>query len=666
MVARPPLRLAPADALALLLIVAAVVPLAVLAQKAAFHCDEFNVVYHATAFRLGDFARPGRPGLLWLLLVPLVGFRDPLVAMSVLRATAVAASAATLVLVWRLARGAPAGEGAPAWRVWAGPLAVLLLGFSGSFLDHAFEVRTDTYVLPLVLAALLWLTGPALRWRDAALAGVALGAAVLFSQKTAYNVGGLVVGYALWAAARPGPWRARLVPPLLRLCVAGGVAVALVGLWYGAMALINDPQATFVQSNIATAKATAFTHSYTLGRKAQWLWESMAEGPLVWWVGLAGLIAVLARLRWGDGRPAAAGAIGAVLVASITWHRGFHHYYIASIQPYLAVAGGVLAAWLAAGVTRLVQRDPAFAASLLAVVLLLGSLGTYVPSWRDGAAASWRYQRGVLSDAARYSGGPVPYWDGMGMMPGYPHVGVFMTRSTRLGARNRYEAQGGVFEEAFIATIEERAPVFFVRNYFTRAKYFYRPEQRALYEHYVAVRPNLYFLAVRMSVGVSHRDELRRRTEVLRSGRYRVHFRGGWRGQAWIGGQPVADGDVVALEAGPIDLVARPSEGRGELVAVWGEDTPVADPAEHVDYSMFARPTRDRYQTYDRNKRRKDADLTHQDLLTPASYKPAEYEERRARHLRWQADCRRVLGRAIEPDSDAPPLRPPPRGRDDG
>jgi len=645
-------RLAPADVVALLLILASVIPLAVLAQRASFHCDEFNVVYHATAFGLGDFARPGRPGLLWLLLVPFVQLDDPAVVMAALRWSAVAATTATLLLVWRLARGAPRRDGGgPRWRSWAGPLAVLLLGFSGSFLDHAYEVRTDTYVLPLVLGALLALTRPALRKREAVIAGVALGAAVLFSQKTAYNVGGLVLGYSVWALARPEPWARRWVAPLRSLAIAGGVSGVLVLAWYGLMGVINDPEATFVSSNFATAKATAFTHQYTLGHKAEWLWESMDEAPLLWFGGLLGLAAACARLRWRDARPLAVGAVAAVLVASITWHRGFHHYYIASIQPYLAVTGGLLAAWGAAGVTRLIRRDPAVAASLVLVLCLVGSLGSYVPSWRQSSAASWRYQRGVLQDAARYTGGPVPYWDGMGMMPGYPHVGVFMTRNTRLGFRGRVQAQGGSYESAFVTTIEDRAPVFFIRNYFTRAKYFYRPEQRALFEHYVAVRPNLYFLALRMSVDGEKGGERLRTVRVLREGRYSVHFAQGWEGQAFIDGRPVAGGDVIDLAAGDVVLSARPTQGRGELVAVWGENTPVAEPGEHVDYSMFARPTRDRYQTYDKKKRRKGADLTHQDLLTPEEWRSSGFDDRRARHLAWQADRRNVLDSAIAPES---------------
>ncbi len=49
----------------------------VYAQRAAFHSDELNVLHHVSKFASGDVGRPGRPGLLWFLLTPLMALDDP-------------------------------------------------------------------------------------------------------------------------------------------------------------------------------------------------------------------------------------------------------------------------------------------------------------------------------------------------------------------------------------------------------------------------------------------------------------------------------------------------------------------------------------------------------------------------------------------------------------
>ena len=119
------------------------------ALTAALHCDETNVFRHVTRFQNGDFIRPGRPGLLWLLLLPLNFLPEPALSVHAYRLVSTAASFVTLAFVAGLAlrpRGdepAPTREGA-----WGALAALVLLITSGDWQAHAFEIRTDTYAVP--------------------------------------------------------------------------------------------------------------------------------------------------------------------------------------------------------------------------------------------------------------------------------------------------------------------------------------------------------------------------------------------------------------------------------------------------------------------------------------------------------------------------------------
>ena len=164
--------LSPTFRLVRFLVIGAVVGFLVAAGAlGAFHCDEANVVRHVTRFADGDWGRPGRPGFLWLLLSPSLLFDSPVASVLAMRAAAVGASLGTLALVWRIVQ-----DDDPDDRI--GPLlAVALLGASMSWQAHSFEVRTDTFVVPMTLLAGWAVVRPSVTFRQALLAGLALGAA---------------------------------------------------------------------------------------------------------------------------------------------------------------------------------------------------------------------------------------------------------------------------------------------------------------------------------------------------------------------------------------------------------------------------------------------------------------------------------------------------------
>ena len=183
--------------------------LAAFGWRFAFHSDEMTVLLHAQRFAEGQFGSPGRPGLLWLFLAPLLWLPDPV---DVLRGGRIVSTLATFGTVGLVAGLAAAGPPRPG-RMPPG-LAVLLLLCGGTWMTHAVELRTDTFTTPLTLATigLLW-ANPRRAWTFP-LAVAAASAAVLISQKSVYNIAGLAVAWVLAAptadperSSRAGLWR---------------------------------------------------------------------------------------------------------------------------------------------------------------------------------------------------------------------------------------------------------------------------------------------------------------------------------------------------------------------------------------------------------------------------------------------------------------------------
>jgi len=580
----------------------------------SFHCDEVNVFRHVSNFAAGQFGEPGRPGLLWLVLAPTLWVGDVATSMGLMRASAVLASLFTLGLVALLASRRP--EDGPWGLVGAGGLLITSLAWQ----THAFEVRTDTYTAPLTLAAAALLLRDRVSTREAIAAGALVGAAGLVSQKSIYNGVGLAAAWLLFhaLASRPLDISRRLKTAGLAVLTAGLV----VGGWYGAMALGSGSE-TFVADNLGTAVQTGFSQVWSLEKNLGTLGGTAGRSPLLW--GLAPLAAVFA-LAGRRARPTqlAVGLIGGVLVATIVVHRGFRPYFVASFEPYLAVLSGGALGSVGAEVCRRVGGRAGVAAG--AAVLLL-ALGWTANHNRDGAAALLATdnskQLQVVADATEAFPEPVPYWDSVGLLPGYPETTFFGTGPSRTIKRKK--SPGNMY----VRLAREGKPRFFIRNYMTRDLYLRPDEQRWVWRHFVPYRDNLNLLGGRIRVGDGPKAGP---MEVLVAGEYTVKFLGGWAGEATVDGAPVKDGDVVTLAEGTTRLAAT-TDGHGDLALYLGAGrTPRED---LTDWSMYPRLRRDRYQQYDR--RGKPADLLtppNDPTMTPKTHRARTKKHEHARKKR--------------------------------
>ncbi|MCK6526558.1 hypothetical protein L6R50_03055 [Myxococcota bacterium] len=558
-----------------------------LAWRAAGHCDEYNLLRHVTDFRFGDFAEPGRPGLLFFALVPLLWLGSPEAAFLGGRMVALGAATGTALLAGRLAeRIGPRGAGAAA-------AAALLVG--GNWLAHAVELRTDSFATPLALLALAALVDRPTGARRGAWVGLVFGVACCVSQKSVYPLAAFhAAAAAAWAARPAGTRRAALPGTLAFLGAADLVAAAVVVGWYGFMAAISGLGLEFVRRNLGAAAGTAFAEGGGLEARYGALKKAAHLGPLSY--GLAALAAIPLMLRppASPGSPASAAglpprarvaavvAFPLAMLSTIAFHRGFFMYYVAHFEPFLAVVAG-------AGAAALARRSRA-AGLLLGGVALALVAAIAVPWYGTYLAVHNGYQRAIMRAAHALYPEPVPYADGIGLVPGYPMVGFFNTALNRSWQR---EEDGGLVEEWRAAPA-----LFYVYEYMSRERYL-TPEERAFVRsHYLPYADNLLLHGGRVEVpagGAAEAD-----VEALAAGAYTVVFRAPFRGEATLDGTPVADGEVVELGRGVHRLAGRQAPG-GEAAEVWvlhGRDRRPAVKATH--WSGFPPLGRHRYQSYGR------------------------------------------------------------------
>ena len=208
-------------ALALLVAVSLVAWLFSYAGLAGFHSDELNVLHHVGKFAEGDVRRPGRPGLLWLALTPLMSLGPPAEVLEGARWVSAVAAACSVALLLHLATpgtGPQASSMPPPpaglserelWRSMAPLFALLMLGSAGLWVTHSVELRTDSFTTPLTLGALVLLWGRRGSTRRLLAAAALVAVAGLCSQKSLYNAAGL--GLAWLVALPPSPlgraWR---------------------------------------------------------------------------------------------------------------------------------------------------------------------------------------------------------------------------------------------------------------------------------------------------------------------------------------------------------------------------------------------------------------------------------------------------------------------------
>ena len=546
-----------------------------LALTAVYHCDEMNAMRHVGMFADGDFAIPGRPGLLWLLLVPLIWLSDPKVIMLAARVLSVLAAGLSAVLLLRLTRRDAALRGGAAA---GGVLAVVFLFSSPNFMAHAFEIRTDTFVLPLQLGLLLlWLRDEPRRGRWW-IAGLMVGAILLFSQKSLYFTAALhaaVIVHAL-ILRRKGLLRTQL-RSLLGMDL---LAVALVLAWYGLMTLLNGGSGEFVSENLRAAAATAFT-STPLDRKARGLWHAALAAPVLYTVFLAAIAVTFVRPRRQPVTSAAA-VVTLGLLCTIFVHRGFFHYYIASLEPFYALVAALVCG-LAWDSKRWWARTLVLAA--VAGVLLWGGL-----RWNLYRQVHNDYQESVMAAVQEIGGNDrVRVFDGIGLLPGYPQPGFFMTRGAREDFRARHPDDG-------LILLWRDPPVHvFVYDYMTRRKYLTRNEREYVASHYLPYRDNVRLLGWRGKVGGKGADGAQTlQADIVVAGDYTVWFDGGLNGRVALGDSILQHRDTIRLESGAHELSVEGNSG--ELWLLWGLDR-IPD-EDTVDWSMFPILNRQRYQHY--------------------------------------------------------------------
>jgi len=586
-----------------------------LARHAAFHCDEANVLRHVSDFGLGDFSHPGRPGLLWLLLTPLLSLPSPDAVLLAARFVAAAASAATLALVWRLGDRIERGTGL---------VAMLLLTTSMSWQAHGFEVRTDTFVLPVTLFVIDRLWRAEQSTRDAVLVGIGVAVAGLFSQKSVYNAAAIGAGWLVLVLLRQIPLRLRM--PL----VAGGVTLALMAAWYGLLAALNA-QDEMVSSNLSQAAANAFSEPRPLSQKLEWWSRAAARGPMLYVALPAGLLVAVTRAR-ASGLPLAIAAVCLVMGSTVFVHRGFYMYFIASFEPYLAILGG---AGIAVPAVAAARGFGPRGAAILTVVLTASFLGFAIhkarPHYAAAIATDNANQLQLARDVEEAFPEPVAYWDSIGLIPGYRETTFFGTVQNRTRLRKRL---GGT---AFVQLVRERKPLFFIRDYMTRDGFLTPPERGWLWRHFVPYRPNLHLRGGRVPAVAGERKVSS--IEIVEPGPYTVRFTGDWDGRATFAGQALADGATVDVAEGTHELVAVAERGSGTVQLIVGADREpyTDDPTKYVDHTLYPILVRSRYQQYDRPR---DEGF----LLTPANdpvlaTKTKKHQaNRRKKHAKWQVD----------------------------
>jgi hypothetical protein len=550
---------------------------------------------------------------------------DPVRISLAARLTAVIASTATLAGVWHLAQRAGRIEARPdsssdRWP-WFGMAGLLLLITSLDWQAHSFEVRTDTYVLPLTLLAMALLWRAEVSWRAAIVIGLLVAATGLFSQKSVYNAGGIGLGWLAMIGIQAWNGRLRLKRQLAAAALALVTALALVALWYAVMALLRqDPG--FVAKQIDTATRTAFNPSTSMADKWSNLTDAIGRAPVLWAMAGAGGLWSLGR---GRKRPAnlAALVLTLTMVGTIFVHRGYWSYFIASFSPYVAL----LAAVAVGGACRALHaRIGAWAALLLLGALVSAQAWPAAEPYRALLATTNEPQFEVIRSIRDAFPEPVPYWDAIGIVAGYEETTFFGTGMSRKLFRKRTGSRG------FIKRAQLRKPHFFIRDYMTRERYLRGPERRWLWRHYLPYRHNLYLHGGRIMAWKGQDSE--GDIELLVGGSYTAWFYGDWRGDAELDGEPIQHAQQLRLKAGTHTLRARGRTGKGQLWLLLGADREPETRriSEHRDYSLYPHDSRLRYQKYD-DSRRETADL-----LTPPgdpTVSEKSHKKRRQRHRKY-------------------------------
>ena len=267
----------------------------------------------------------------------------------------------------------------PRWAAWA----VLLLGGSFFFLRNSMEVRPDPWMCALAAVA-LWQWTTYLRGGSlaaAAWAGLALGGSITFLQKAFAFAALVAIGTALWLGRDGGNWR--------RAARGGAVLAACAAIPVGAMAILVYRAGFFRDFWFwnYTFNRYFYLKTHFTGPSA---WAvtgvAVAENPLLWLAGFAGLAIALRRRLRVEPEIAIATLVVCGLLASLFQSRWPFSHNLLLLQPCLAL--------LAVGpLERAVEAPRTRTAVLVVLTLLTVKVGVMSLVYTEGGRSAEVQQR---------------------------------------------------------------------------------------------------------------------------------------------------------------------------------------------------------------------------------------------------------------------------------
>ena len=418
-------------------------------------------------------------------------------------------------------------------RLWvsraAAAFAAMAVLVSWPVLKHGASFRADSILLPLTLAAFWFaLRGGRAGHRDAVVAGVMLGVAFVVTVKAVLLLPALVLMMALPDARRVmAGWQSlRTDAARIALMLASAAVVSAALLWLHAtqVVAVSEPAGEFALRTLAVSVLeTPF-----MTRRDHFA-DLIGEDPVYW---IAVLVGVLVAVR-----KRAFGAAAAVLCfVPLLFYRNAFAYFFPVMMAPAAVLVAISLDWLL-GVKHPRARGAALAAIAVAGFLLFQN------AWRGVATLRFDEQAGeraVVAAVHRVFAQPVPYIDHSGMIASFPKANFFMSS----WGVERYLRMG---EDFMPRALNGRCPPLLLVNHavLSPGSLLYRqlrPTDRALLES--SYMPYWGPLRVAGTAAVvAHGDSPSIRVPC--SGRYRAVSSGGFQ----LNGRPVADGDVIELDA---------------------------------------------------------------------------------------------------------------------
>lgn len=449
-------------------------------------------------------------------------------------------------------------------RLWISRAAALVavLAFLATWpvLKHGASFRADALILPLTLAATYFaLRASPKPWRDAALAGVFIGLALTVTVKSVLLLPALVAAALLPDAMRrgaaPNGGVARLPRLVLGFAIAAAVAAALLALHATTVVEAAEPAGA-----LAARAFSATVIDMPFAPRRDYLVRLVARDPWFWAGALAGLLIAVRLRAWS------AAALALALAPLLFYRNAFPYYYPVMMAPAAVLVGIVAERLLQARSPR--ARTPALLTLAAGVAAILAGAYDSLMTLRFSDQSA---QRAVVAAVHRIFPEPVPYLDHSGMIASFPKVNFFMST----WGVEAYRRAGRDFMPDALAG---RCPPLLLVDHpvLSPGTLLYRQlsetDRRLMETGYVD-----YWGPVRVAgAAVAFTDGAPHTFRVPCTGAYRIEADAG----VVLDGRPMADGEVVRLEAGRDHDVAANAGGPpvGRLRFVWaGARAPPAE-----------------------------------------------------------------------------------------